>query len=1659
LDRTEYGSKYNNWEDAFMKKGRKVLAYAVTAVLTAGMFVGLQRNVQIARAETCGGITVSGGTKGTDYEYDESTGKITVKTGTELTFSTSSLFNHESSQIYVESGVNANLVLNGLVAGRFAKTQNFTVNELSKFKPLIEIADDSNGCVTISIKGDNKLIGNVAPAIQKNGSSGTLLIQGDGVLTVNQFSFFGNANNPKNNNHYQYAGAAIGSAYQKEVSGIEIRSGTVKATTYSGGAAIGSGYAGTVKNITISGGTVEAVNQSYQEGNTFGASIGSGAGYFSTADGAPNNVENITISGGTVTAESTFASAIGAGNHGSAKNITISGGTVSASTSGVSASAIGSGVYGNATGIVISGGKIKATATGANGAGIGNGGGIEKDMYGTNVIVTTDITITGGTVVAIGGQNAPGIGAAYGSNASVYISGGSVNASSAGNTADAIGLSNFAKTNSDAGYQRIFQTSTTDTTVPKLVTCQGSNPNTRVSLTLTKEGTDYTGYGMKDIFTDDSNKIYLYLPEGVEASIAEPDTQPPVVSNVSLRAADSSSATVEFTIADNKSTSCDYAYVVLPSNQSNIPKDFATIKAASGAITGTGIGKITAKVGNLIPGQSYIVYVAADDKNGNAMNTVAKSSVLSMGKAGLIVEQAPTFTGVYGTKLSAMKVSSNGRVTYNDTVVEGTWSLSGNEVPSAGTVSCTATFTPKETSKYDSVSSEATVTVNARALSNVTMSLIASQIYTGSAITPSVNVTDSGAAITSDDYTIGYSDNTNAGTATVTITGKGNYTGTKTAKFQITAASILDATVSPISAQAYTGSAIVPPVTITYNGKQLTSDDYTIKCTDNIDVGMATVTITGKGNYTESRQESFKITTADISNANVEIADQTYTGSALKPSVKITVNGTELTSSDYDISYENNTNAGTAEVTIVGKGNYTGEKKAEFKINKAPGTASNQTMYVVKGSSQTSYEYDMTKLIGSSVNQEQMGEISYIVDKGNGDIVSSVSNNGNILNLILNSNLENIGTQAVQVTISSSNYEDIIATLTIRVTDKKALTLSGVSIPTNAVYNGLAQGYTGTFKWLENGTDRTESVNTTVTYKGTTAANSAYDSSDAPTEAGSYTVTFTVDDNNDYIGTESYSYAIAKQTIDVSTLSWIDTKEFTYDGQSHSVTLKSCPDTVTCTYSGNTEINAKDGYYTATADIAAKDAANYQVINSVEPCRWRINKASYNMSNVKWDYEGAFTENGSQHSVSVTGCPSGVTPHYTGTHQASEAGTYEAGVYFTVEDSDNYNIPASIGSCMWQIIDSSTPVVKKDYDMSNVKWNYATPFTYDGKQHSVAVTGCPSGVTPEYSGTCKATDVGIYKAVVNFKIADETQYNVPDSMTLEWKIVKASSGGDNPGGGTSDPEDEKKYIPAVGTEETVNGMKYVVTEADVSGGTVKYAGPTQKSVTSVKIPETVAITTAGKTKNYKITTITADAFKSCNSLKSIVIGNNVTTIESNAFSGLKKLKTVTFGNKVTTIGKNAFKNCKALTTVKLPNSVKSVGSNAFSGCKALKTVKTGNGLTSIATGTFNGCSKLSSVTMGSKVKKIGDKAFYKCTALKKITIPKKVTTIGKQSFYGCKKLANITLKTSSLKKVGSKAIKGINKKAKIKCPSKKVSKYKKLFKKSTGYVKTMKIKK
>ena len=82
---------------------------------------------------------------------------------------------------------------------------------------------------------------------------------------------------------------------------------------------------------------------------------------------------------------------------------------------------------------------------------------------------------------------------------------------------------------------------------------------------------------------------------------------------------------------------------------------------------------------------------------------------------------------------------------------------------------------------------------------------------------------------------------------------------------------------------------------------------------------------------------SFTINAASIAKATIaSIVDQTYTGSAIKPSVTVTLDEVTLEEdTDYTVAYENNTNVGTATVTVTGTGNYTGSVTDSFEIVEA----------------------------------------------------------------------------------------------------------------------------------------------------------------------------------------------------------------------------------------------------------------------------------------------------------------------------------------------------------------------------------------------------------------------------------------------------------------------------------------------------------------------------------------------------------------------------------------------------------------------------------------------------------------------------------------------------------------------------------------------------
>ena len=139
--------------------------------------------------------------------------------------------------------------------------------------------------------------------------------------------------------------------------------------------------------------------------------------------------------------------------------------------------------------------------------------------------------------------------------------------------------------------------------------------------------------------------------------------------------------------------------------------------------------------------------------------------------------------------------------------------------------------------------------------------------YTGKARTPEPTLKVGGVKLVKGrDYTVSYSNNINVGTQTakITITGKGNFTGTTVRYFNIKPNDISDnrATIPSLN-YTYLGKSIKPSPTLKISGVKLVSGrDYVISYKNNSAIGTATVTLTGKGNYTGKTSREFNIVKA-----------------------------------------------------------------------------------------------------------------------------------------------------------------------------------------------------------------------------------------------------------------------------------------------------------------------------------------------------------------------------------------------------------------------------------------------------------------------------------------------------------------------------------------------------------------------------------------------------------------------------------------------------------------------------------------------------------------------------------------------------------------------------------------------------------------------------
>uniref|UniRef100_UPI003FEDE6CD fibronectin type III domain-containing protein n=1 Tax=Coprococcus sp. TaxID=2049024 RepID=UPI003FEDE6CD len=216
-------------------------------------------------------------------------------------------------------------------------------------------------------------------------------------------------------------------------------------------------------------------------------------------------------------------------------------------------------------------------------------------------------------------------------------------------------------------------------------------------------------------------------------------------------------------------------------------------------------------------------------------------------------------------------------------------------------------------------------------------------VYDGSSKKPAVTVTYKGQVlIQNTDYTITYTNDTNAGNAVATVTGKGIFAGSKNLNYIIEAIDIGSYKLE-IQSDSYNYDATEkkPEVKVVISeiaGKKyyLNASSYTVKYENNKNVGTANVTVTGAGSYSGELKGTFKILPRDIAGATVTTSQKSYgyTGKEIKPEVAVTLSdGTGLIfGTDYTVSYEDNTDIGTATVNVTGRGNYTGKAKGSFGI-------------------------------------------------------------------------------------------------------------------------------------------------------------------------------------------------------------------------------------------------------------------------------------------------------------------------------------------------------------------------------------------------------------------------------------------------------------------------------------------------------------------------------------------------------------------------------------------------------------------------------------------------------------------------------------------------------------------------------------------------------
>ena len=501
-----------------------------------------------------------------------------------------------------------------------------------------------------------------------------------------------------------------------------------------------------------------------------------------------------------------------------------------------------------------------------------------------------------------------------------------------------------------------------------------------------------------------------------------------------------------------------------------------------------------------------------------------------------------------GTALTkpAVKVSGDGFVEGEVSDIKATGSVT---TVSEGKVTNTITFTKKTNYKdgnYTIDQDEGKLSITAKAVTDkdMTVTAPADVLYSGKSQQQKPVVKDGEKVLKeSQDYTLSYSkDTTNAGTVTVTVTGTGNYSGTKEVKYQITKRQVK--LTSEGGTKPYDGTALTKPAVKVSGDGFVEGEVSDIKATGSVTTvseGKVTNTITftkktnyKDGNYTIDKDEGKLSITAqsidpgtdpekpnpDYTGAKVNSpSDEVYDGNEHKwiPTVTDKAHKKLKAGKDYTVEYstKNFKDVGTIDVTITGIGNYTGTVTRTYKITPKSVTVTAEDKTKVFGETDPKLTATVTGTIGKDT-------VEYTLSRKAG---------------------EDVGTYTITPSgkAEQTNYKVSYVAGTLTITSQSIdpgtdpekpnpdYTGAKVNSPSDKVYDGKEH------KWIPTVTDKSKTLKLGKDYTV------EYSTSDF-TNVGTVEVTITGKGN--YTGTVKRSYKVTPKEYTVTT----DSATKTYSG-------------------------------------------------------------------------------------------------------------------------------------------------------------------------------------------------------------------------------------------------------------------------------------------------------------------------------------------------------------------------------------------------------------------------------------------------------------------------------------------------------------------------------